>query len=383
MKRAEIEERLLDWMRREPQKRDDARFETLALALFALQFERCPAYRKFATARGALPGRVRRWQEIPAVPTGAFKELVLCSFDAAATVKIFRSSGTTLGRQSALHLDTLELYEASASACFTRGLLPDLAADAKVRLLVLAPQASEAPDSSLSHMFELMRQKRGAPGSDFFVSQSAKRRSGDRATAALREDALIAALETACADTDGAQTLLCGTALAFVHALDALARRGLRFRLPKSARVMETGGFKGRAREIAQTELYARLADAFGVPATRIVNQYGMTELGSQFYDTVLCEPGTPRVKRAPPWVRVRVLDPATGAPAAKGEPGLLQIHDLANTGSVAALLTADLGRRLSGDDDAACAFELQGRAAGAEQRGCSIAADEMLDARV
>jgi hypothetical protein len=87
----------------------------------------------------------------------------------------------------------------------------------------------------------------------------------------------------------------------------------------------------------------------------------------------VLARPGEPRRKLGPPWTRVRVLDPETGADAAPGALGSLAIWDLANTGSVLALQTADLGRSL-GDG-----FELAGREPGAEARGCSIAADELL----
>ena len=101
-----------------------------------------------------------------------------------------------------------------------------------------------------------------------------------------------------------------------------------------------------------------------------------MTELGSQFYDTVLADPAGPRRKLGPPWARVRLLDPATGDDVPAGEPGMITIVDLANTGSVLAVQTADLGRAV-GDG-----FEVQGRAPGAEARGCSIAADEMLGAR-
>jgi len=91
----------------------------------------------------------------------------------------------------------------------------------------------------------------------------------------------------------------------------------------------------------------------------------------------VLSQPGAPRRKVAPPWTRVQVVDPATGAPRKPGEPGLLRIHDLANTGSVAAVETADLGR-LRGPEPGD-GFEVLGRAPGAETRGCSVAADEML----
>jgi acyl-coenzyme A synthetase/AMP-(fatty) acid ligase len=103
------------------------------------------------------------------------------------------------------------------------------------------------------------------------------------------------------------------------------------------------------------------------------VNQYGMTELGSQFYDSALREPEAPRRKLAPPWARVRLLDPATGEDAEPGAVGMIAIVDLANTGSVLAVQTADLGRRV------ADGFEVLGRAPGAEERGCSVAADAML----
>jgi hypothetical protein len=136
---------------------------------------------------------------------------------------------------------------------------------------------------------------------------------------------------------------------------------------------METGGFKGRDRELPRDALYQRLHRVLGVPPERIVNQYGMTELGSQFYDSVLRFPGTPRRKLRPPWARVRLIDPESGDEAPYGEIGVVTFLDLANTGSVLAIQSADLGRAL-GDG-----FEVMGREPGAEARGCSIAADEML----
>jgi hypothetical protein len=104
------------------------------------------------------------------------------------------------------------------------------------------------------------------------------------------------------------------------------------------------------------------------------VNQYGMTELGSQFHDSVLRFPSEPRRKLGPPWTRVRCLDPETGVECAPGAPGRIAILDLANTGSVCAVQTADLGQR-RGDG-----FEVVGREAGAEARGCSLAAEAMLE---
>ena len=137
---------------------------------------------------------------------------------------------------------------------------------------------------------------------------------------------------------------MCGTAFAFVHVCELLAARAEHIALPPGSRAMETGGFKGRARERSRDALYAEIAERLGIPAGRIVNQYGMTELGSQFYDTVLADPAGPRRKLGPPWARVRLLDPATGDDVPPGEPGMITIVDLANTGSV--LARADRGPR-------------------------------------
>jgi hypothetical protein len=339
---------------------DDARFEALALELFAFQFAHCAPYRRFCEARGRTPVDVRRWQDIPSVPTGAFKELALTSFARERAVHVFRTSGTTASARGALLLDTLDVYEASLRASFARGVLPDLAPGARISFQVLAASTAEAPDSSLSHMFDAVMRDSGSAQSRHWVVRGA-----------LDVPRALRALEAA---QRGAAVAICGTAFAFVHLLEELDRRALRFALPRSARVMETGGFKGRSRSVGRDELYAWIDDRLGVPPGRIVNQYGMTELGSQFYDSVLGEPAAPRRKIAPPWTRVRILDPHSGADAPDGELGRIAVLDLANTGSVCALETADLGRA-RGDG-----FEVIGRDPDAEERGCSIAADALLE---
>jgi len=355
--RAALETELLHWMREEPLRRDDARFSRIALDLFRYQFEHCAPYRRFCTGRGITPETLRSWQEIPAAPAAAFKEVALRCFPEEATRQVFRTSGSSGRRRGRLALDTLALYEASLVPSFEAGVLGDLAPSQPVRLLVLAPDPQEAPDSSLSYMFAVLCAQRGAAGSGFFV----------------REGALdIPALEAACREP-GPPLALCGTAFAFVHWLDSLAQRGALLALPAGARLMETGGFKGRARERSREALYAELEARLGIPEARIVNQYGMTELASQFYDQVLRRPDAPRHKSVPPWARVRILDPERGSEQPLGTPGMIHVMDLANTGSVASVQTADLGRELPGG------FEVLGRAPGAEARGCSIAADEML----
>ena len=311
------------------------------------------------------PASVEHWRQVPAVPAGAFKELALRSFPEANTVKTFRTSGTSGQKQGELHLDTLGLYEASLMASLDTLFLAG-EAEPKTLLRILAPSAQEAPDSSLSHMFHVLVAKRGNPASAFDVV------GGE-----LRLESLVRSLEKA--GDSGTPVAVCGTAVSIVHLIEALEARGLALRCPPGSRIMETGGFKGRSREMGPEQLYSALTRHLGVPPERIVNQYGMTELGSQFYDSVLADPGGPRRKLGPPWVRVRLIDPETGHDAPPGTPGMVVIHDLANTGSIAAIQTADLGRAILDETGAPMGFEILGRQPGAEARGCSIAADEML----
>ncbi|MEZ4214902.1 MAG: acyl-protein synthetase [Myxococcota bacterium] len=370
--RADLDARVRAWMREAARApafaRDDARFEALALELFAFQLAHCAPYARYCGALGRTRENVRGWRDVPAVPTGAFKELRIASFEPARTVKVFRTSGTTTQQRGELALDTLALYEASLLPTLSHLLFPDVAG--RMRMRVLAPSPAEAPDSSLSHMFGCLLAARGTDASGFDV----------------RDGALDAAsLERALDDARRARepVALLGTAFAFVHWLDARAGTAAT-PLPPGSRAMETGGFKGRAREVPRDELHAAIAAALGLPRSHVVNQYGMTELGSQFYDASLADPGGPLRKLGPPWARVRAIDPATGADVAPGEVGVLVVHDLANTGSVAAIETADLGRIVAAGSDAASArhgegFVVLGRSPGAEERGCSIAADAML----
>jgi hypothetical protein len=142
---------------------------------------------------------------------------------------------------------------------------------------------------------------------------------------------------------------------------------------------METGGFKGRSRVLERSEFYASLSNAHGVPLEGITNEYGMTELLSQFYDgTAGARSAVPLALEArrhvpPPWVRTRVLDPNTLSSLPMGEAGLLCHYDLANAGSVMAILTEDLG--VAVDDG----FRVLGRVEGAEPRGCSLAMDDLM----
>jgi hypothetical protein len=368
MKRSEIEEEILAWMSEPTWAEDDARFEELALALFQFQYDHCEAYARFCQALGRTPEETRHFADIPAIPSGAFKEFDLCCFDLASGIKTFQTSGTSADRRGHLHLDTLKLYEASLLASLRRNVLDDLCGQ-RPRMRFLAPDIKEAPNSSLTHMFETLRLAEGGPESAF-----------DLHDGQLDLDALQEAIRAA--GEGESPMLLLGTSFAFVHLLDATVDSATNaWRLPPGSRLIETGGFKGRSREVHPRVLRDDLARRFAIPETSIINQYGMTELGSQFYDSTWLDRSGPRRKFAPPWTRVRIIDPMTRQDVAPGEEGMIVIHDLANTGSIAAIQTADLGQWVPVTSDEEPGFNILGRFDGAEERGCSIATDIMLEA--
>jgi hypothetical protein len=364
----------------------DAEFNDLALRVFRFQCRCVPAYRAFVTRRGLDPDGVSRWEEIPHLPTRAFKAAPLMAGDPREAEAVFRTSGTTGGEgaRGEHYIRSLSLYRASLLPNFQAHVFPD---GDGLPALALLPDPAEAPESSLSYMLgEVRRDLCGGRGR-FFVDPESGLRAGD----------FLQALTEAEGTDD--PVLLAGTAFAFVRWMEEAEKEGWRVHLPEGSRIMETGGFKGRSRTVPREVLYSGLENLFGVPRTLIVNEYGMTELLSQFYEPVLAGGGgwsrraegegwrkvrnegadpargalSGRYHRGPPWVRTRVLHPLTLDPVPAGEAGLLAHLDLANLGSVSAVLTEDIGRLVPGG------FRFQGRNPGAEPRGCSLAMEDFL----
>ena len=347
---------------------DEPAFNGWALRVFRWQFEHNTAFRGYCLGRNATPATVTSWEDVPAVPTGAFKRLRLLSAEEGREPDaVFHTSGTSRTERRGEHLvASLRLYRSALLPTFRVQLLPD---GARLPVLALVPSPQDAPRSSLSYMIGAASETFGAEGGGWFAAADGE----------LQKDGLLRAVEAAI--DAGGPVLIAATAFAMAHWLDGLARDGLRFVLPEGSRVMETGGFKGRVRGVSRADLYDGIVARLGIPMNRVVNEYGMTEMLSQFYEPVLdrfqaSDAGLgDRLHVGPPWVRTRVLDPVSLALVRDGEPGLLCHHDLANLGSVACLLTEDMGVAV------ADGFRLLGRLPGAEPRGCSLAIEELLDA--
>jgi hypothetical protein len=334
------------------------------------------------------------------VPTSAFKELEFSCLPEAARTAVFHSSGTT-GQRPSRHFhcaESLAVYEEALLAWFGVNFFGEQefqisncraeraqcgptgqSATDDWRLVILTPPPSQAPHSSLVYMFETIRRACGAPPSAFvggIAADNSWTLGFDAIAEALAVGASTSHLSEQGAGEGRCPIILLGTAFSFVHLLDHLEAQGLSFQLPPGSRVMETGGYKGRSRALPKQELHALLTQRLGIPPTRIICEYGMSELSSQAYDPPRVSSRVTRhASRSfhfPPWVRVQLVSPETGLPVREGETGLIQVFDLANVYSVMAIQTEDLGvRRGEG-------FELIGRAALAEPRGCSLMASRI-----
>ena len=279
------------------------------------------------------------------MPQSAFKHFTLSVARPDQITKTFHTSGTTgegFGRHAFV---STQLYDEAIRAGWSRLALPRLVH------FILIPRPVDAPHSSLSHMMGALEP---------LALETIWCLDGD---GRLRVD-FVAELEKI--SHAGKPIAILGTALAFVNVFAQLGAQ--RVRLPAGSFAMETGGFKGHRRAVPKADLYGQFGEFLDLAPDAVFNEYGMTELSSQFYTR-----GLGRPHEGPPWLRAIVFDPETGEEVAVGETGVLRLFDLANLGSALAIETQDLAiRRETG-------FELLGRDPGALPRGCSRRADERM----
>ena len=342
-------------------------FDVLALDLARFQAAHVPAIARLWRARGASIEEARDASRIPAVPSDVFRLARIAAHPRGLDVALFRTSGTSQGTEARGEhpMRTTETYERGALAWGERFLWPDRA---DLQAIVLAPPITEQGDSSLGFMLDRFAHRLARPPV-FVIHRGA---DGEGAI-----DFGGIARATAEARQSGHAVLVLATSFALVHLIEGAG--GLDLRIPPGSRVMQTGGFKGKSREIAADVLRRMVAETFSVNEAHVVSEYGMTELSSQLYEGTLAGALGHGAKLphgvfvTPPWVRVTPVDPVSLDPVASGEVGIGRIVDLANVDSSVAIQTADRVRLVAGG------VELLGRLPGAAPRGCSIAIDDML----
>jgi hypothetical protein len=342
---------------------DPSAFEGLALRVFRRQFESIPAYQRYCREYGVDPATVRAVDDVPPVSTVAFKHAELCI---SVPERVFVTSGTSVGpSERGRHpIPWLEIYRSSALRQLDRMLFAD---GAKISMLALHPTADLMPESSLAQMITWCIERFG---------------NGNALCAANRSTVSVDAARGFLLDSAARSEPVCilGTTAALAALLSSLRESGSPIRLPSGSRIMDTGGAKGQVRPLALDELLVAAERWLGVGAPMVINEYGMTEMCSQLYDlTSFNRDGHPthasdlagrRPKLGPPWLRAAAIDPVTLERLPDGQPGLLRFFDLANVGSVSAIVTEDLGI-VDGN-----AVYVLGRTAG-PARGCALGIEE------
>jgi hypothetical protein len=304
-----------------------------ALEVFRYQYQYNMVYREFCDHLGRNAASVTEWQQIPYLPIDFFKtRKVICNGLSAATV--FTSSGTTGSQPSAHHVADLSVYEGSYLTAFELfyGPVTDFC------VLALLPSYLEREGSSLIFMVDDLIRRSGHPDSGFYLSDL---------------KGLHSKLERL--EAKKSKVLLIGVSFAL---LDFAEQFPIRLR---STMVMETGGMKGRRKELVREELHGLLKQGLGLE--KIHSEYGMTELLSQAYSA-----GHGKF-RTPPWMQVSIRDPEDPFSFhPPGKTGGINVIDLANINSCSFIATQDLGK-LHPDNS----FEVLGRFDNSDIRGCNL----------
>ncbi|HEA29078.1 MAG TPA: acyl transferase [Leeuwenhoekiella sp.] len=310
-----------------------AQFEQAAIQAFMHQYANNEVYARFCHLLHIDANAVTRVSQIPFMPISFFKEYkVLASQQPVQT--IFTSSGTTGNTTSKHYVTDTSLYEESFTSCFNMhyGNIADFT------VLALLPSYLDRSGSSLIYMVDHFIKQSKNPKSGFYLNELNK---------------LAATLKKM--DASGEKTLLIGVSFALLDLIE-----NYDFQL-KNTMIMETGGMKGRRKELVREELHARLKKGFGV--NQIHSEYGMTELLSQAYS---CGNG---IFTTPPWMDIHIRDTEDAlTPVKPGKTGGINVIDLANSNSCPFIATQDLGRKLDSNR-----FEVLGRFDQSDIRGCNL----------
>tara|TARA_R110000751_G_scaffold29793_3_gene76751 strand:- start:1305 stop:2285 length:981 start_codon:yes stop_codon:yes gene_type:complete len=311
----------------------ETEFNSLALQVFKFQFENNPVYRSFCDLLYKHPSDVKRIEEIPFLPIQFFKSHQVLS--SQSTIEdTFSSSGTTGSITSKHYVTDLNIYEQS----FRKGFQDFYGNINDYTILALLPNYLERKGSSLIYMVNDMINQSQYPESGFYLDNITE----------LKEK-LIAL------DQQGKKIMLIGVSFALLDLVELH-----QFNL-KNTIVMETGGMKGRRKEMVREELHAVLKSGFGV--SKIHSEYGMTELLSQAYSL------GDGIFKYPNWMRILTRDPEDALTIHNTQKtGGINVIDLANINSCSFIATQDLGRV---HDDAT--FEIIGRFDSSDIRGCNL----------
>ena len=308
-------------------------FKSLALSIFKFQYENNPVYQNFCNHLKRDPKNVKAIIEIPFLPIQFFKSKQIVATTTEPQI-IFESSGTTGDLTSKHFVSNTTIYKKS----YLKGFQDFYGAIDEYCVLALLPSYLERQGSSLIYMVEDLIKKSNHSDSGFYLNDF----YGLKNKLEKLENTAV-------------KTLLIGVSFAL---LDLVEKHSFSL---KHTLVMETGGMKGRRKEMIRNELHEVLKKGFGVPT--IHSEYGMTELLSQAYSK------GDGIFKCPPWMKVLTRDTENPLEIySTTKTGGINIIDLANINSCSFIATQDLGKTYDNGD-----FEVLGRFDHSDVRGCNL----------
>ena len=318
---------------------EPSNFEDLALAIFRFQAAQNPVYKQYLAYRKVQPETVSQLKDIPFLPISLFKTHRIITAD-AQTKQIFESSGTTGQTTSRHFVSDLGFYEAISEQIFEQqyGLLSNF------HILALLPSYLERNNSSLVYMVQHFMKKSTSKYNGFYLNNYQSLH--ENLSEIINGDKPV---------------LLMGVTFGLLDLIENFEMKGFEKRLI----VMETGGMKGRRREMIREEVHHLLCTGFGLE--KIHSEYGMTELLSQGYSK------GDGVFDLPPSMRIlfrEVTDPLVVSHRTSRSSSGLNVIDLANIDSCCFVETQDLGS-LSADNQ----LKILGRFDNSDVRGCNLMA--------
>jgi anaerobic magnesium-protoporphyrin IX monomethyl ester cyclase len=326
---------ILEYVLRGMENNNEERFNELALREFELQFHTIEPYRKYCRKKGATPQSVERWQQIPAVPSVAFKKFIIASFPVEKAEHAYFTSGTTdPTRKGSILRDSgaVTLINAANGLLTRKYVFPDRE---RMRILLMVPSPKMAPGIGIAVGLDRVRTEFGTPESMYLITPRG-----------LNVELLITSLVDA--ERTGEPIAIIGSTVGFIYFLKACENEGLSFQLPPGSRICDGGGYLGQFGECTREEFYEKCRRILGVEEHYCINVLGMGEISTNFFDNVLDDfrrgKKRERYKVVPPWTRTGVVDINTFEKLPRGETGLLQHYDLVNRSMVIAVQTDNLG---------------------------------------
>ncbi len=352
-----FQKKILDLIQSHSSIDNDAEFNALALQSFAYQLENNSIYSDWCHRfkHNISPDH---WVDIPALPVSLFKHADIACFQVDQAKHVFKTSGTTKGQLRGKHyLKHESLYESVIDVLAATYLFKG---KERMPFLSLINAYEPLRESSLSYMVKCLNKRYGL-GDCFYAIDQAE----------IHFEQLCQRIESHIKNEQ--PIFIATTAFAWAAFLEYLETSQRICVLPTQSCLMDTGGFKGHAKTVSRETLVNNTQKLLGINPRDQINEYGMTELLSHFYDcaSTIGDDATV-VKAIPTWTRVLITDPQSGTVCAPGQKGLIRIFDLANQDSVIAVQTEDEGRYV---DDG---FEVLGRQVGSDLRGCSLSFEQL-----